>query len=366
MHIDAYQMHKQAWNRKLLNTYWFLVMIQLPFEFIYSFAAKRDTSAMLKHLYVSVLIMILILLLLETTNKYYTKLLDYQIISGGAILSFTIIFFNHEMKPIILYMFLPIFVSIFYFQLSKIVYSLAITMASFSILYAVRLNVLTAYTPADFLTILPVLCIISVVISGIMKRGVEILNNLQATTELKQELMIKNIIMDKLSKTDALTDLYNHITFHEYLDELIVQNALGHFCIHIALLDIDNFKKVNDSYGHRAGDAVLQSVGSTLKHCVGLNDFVARYGGEEFAIIFTEQSTDEVYTLLERIRWQISQVAYDELLGQSVTISIGLCEYMPGTTKESLFAGADQSLYTAKKTGKNKTVIYSASLKEAK
>lgn len=366
MHIDAYQPHKKDWNRKLLNTYWFLVMIQLPFEFIYSFAAKRELSAMLKHLCTSVLIMVLILLLLETTNKFYTKLLDYQIISGGAILSFTIIYFNYEMKLIILYIFLPIFVSIFYFQLSKIVYSVTLTLASFSILYAVRLSVLSDYTAVDYLTILPVLCIISVIISGIRKRGVEILHNLQITTELKQELLIKNIIMDKLSKTDALTDLYNHITFHEYLDELIVQNTLGHFCIHIALLDIDNFKKVNDTYGHRAGDAVLKNVSSTLKYCIGLNDFAARYGGEEFAIIFTEQNTDEVYALLERIRWQISQVKYEELLGQSVTISIGLCEYLPGTTKESLFAGADQSLYTAKKTGKNKTVIYSASLKEAK
>ncbi|NOU99938.1 GGDEF domain-containing protein [Paenibacillus planticolens] len=365
MQIDVYQLHRHAWNRKLLNTYWFLVMLQLPFEFLYSFTAKRDLPSTLSHLASSVLIMILILILLETTNRYYKKLLDYQIISGGAILSFTIIYFNYEVDLVALYILLPIFVSIFYHQLSKIVYSVTLTLLSFFILFTVRWSVLSDYTLADMLTILPVLSIITIIVSGIMKRGVEILDDLRTTTELKQELLIKNIIMDKLSKTDALTDLYNHMTFHEYLDELIEQNALGHFRIHIALLDIDNFKKVNDTYGHRAGDAVLKNVSSTLKNHVGLNDFVARYGGEEFAIIFTEKNTDEVFDLLERIRWQISQAKHAELNEHAVTISIGLCEYLPGTSKELLFAGADQSLYTAKKTGKNKTVIHSAPLKEA-
>ncbi|SDN26390.1 diguanylate cyclase (GGDEF) domain-containing protein [Paenibacillus sp. yr247] len=366
MQIDAYNQHKMDWNRKLLNAYWLLVLIQLPFEFLYSFSTTQDYSYIVDRLLIPLLIMILIMFSLEITNKHYKKLLDYQIISGGAVLSFTIIYFNYDVNMVPLYIFLPIFVSIFYFQRSKIIYSVALSLLSISILYAVRLSVLSDYTLSDLLTIVPVLGIVSIIASGIRKRGVEILNNLKATTELKQELMIKNIIMDKLSKTDALTDLYNHITFHEYLDELIQQNKSGHFCIHVAVLDIDNFKKVNDTYGHRAGDAVLKNVSSTLKNLVGLNDFVARYGGEEFAIIFTEKSTEEVFDLLERIRWQISQSKYEELSGHSVTISIGLCEYLPGNSKESLFSGADQSLYTAKMTGKNKTVIHTAPLKEAK
>lgn len=366
MQIDAYQLHRHAWNRKLMNTYWFLVMLQLPFELLYSFTAKRDAAHLSGHLIISVLIMILILLVLETTNKCYKKLLDYQIISGGAVLSFTIIYFNYEINLVILYLLLPIFVSIFYLQFSKIIYSVALSLVSLSLLFTVKLRLLADYTFVDLLTILPVLSIISIITFGIIKRGVEILNNLQITTELKQELLIKNIIMDKLSKTDALTDLYNHITFHEYLDELIMQNALGHFCIHIAVLDIDNFKKVNDTYGHRAGDAVLKNVSTALKNHVGLNDFVARYGGEEFAIIFTEKNTDVVFDLLERIRWQISQMKQEELNGQAVTISIGLSEYQPGTSKELLFAGADQSLYTAKKTGKNKTIIHTTPLQEAR
>ncbi|GFZ82056.1 hypothetical protein GCM10008018_29750 [Paenibacillus marchantiophytorum] len=365
MQMDASNQHKQDWNRKLLNAYWLLVWIQLPFELLYAISIQQDLEFIINRLIIPLLIMILIMSLLEFINMYSKRFLDYYIISGGAVLSFALIYYNHDMKLAPLYLFLPIFVSIFYFQLSKIIYALALSLLSISILYWIKLSVFSNYKPIDLLAVVPVLLVVSIIASGIMKRGAEILTNLKATTELKQELMIKNIIMDKLSKTDALTDLYNHITFHEYLDELIQQNESGHFCIHIAVLDIDNFKKVNDTYGHRAGDAVLKSVSSTLKNRVGLNDFVARYGGEEFAIIFTEKETDEVFETLERIRWQISQMKYEELSGQSVTISIGLCEYHPGTSKESLFAGADQSLYTAKKTGKNKTVIHTAPLKEA-
>ncbi|MEC0225902.1 GGDEF domain-containing protein [Paenibacillus alba] len=366
MQMDASNQHKQDWNRKLLNAYWLLVWIQLPFQLLYAISEQQDLTFIINRLIIPLLIMILIMFLLEFINMYSKMLLDYYIISGGAVLAFTLIYCNHDLKLAPLYLFLPILVSIFYFQLSKIIYTLALSLVSISILYWIKLSVFSDYHAIDLLTVIPVLIVVSIIASGIMKRGAEILDNLKATTELKQELMIKNIIMDKLSKTDALTDLYNHITFHEYLDELIQQNEAGQFCIHIAVLDIDNFKKVNDTYGHRAGDAVLKSVSSTLKNRVGLNDFVARYGGEEFAIIFTEKDTDEVFELLERIRWQISQMKYEELHGQSVTISIGLSEYRPGISKESLFAGADQSLYTAKKTGKNKTVIHTAPLKEAK
>ncbi|TXK85588.1 GGDEF domain-containing protein [Paenibacillus sp. N3.4] len=366
MQINAYNQDKKIWNRKLLNTYWGLVLIQIPFELLYSMSGEQPFSFFIHRIITFCLIMFFLMCLMEVVNLYCKRLLDYHIITGGALLSFTIIYFNYDVKMVPLYLFLPMFVSIFYFQRSKIIYSVSLSLLSITILYVFRLSALSQYKLTDLLAVLPILSIVSFIALGIMRRGIEILDNLQATTELKQELLIKNIIMDKLSKIDALTDLYNHITFHEYLDELIQQSQSVHFSIHIAVLDIDNFKRVNDTYGHRAGDAVLKKVSSTLKDRVGLNDFVARYGGEEFAIIFTEKSTDDVFELLERIRWHISQTKYEELQGQAVTISIGLCEYRKGTGKEVLFSGADQSLYTAKKAGKNKTIVFTAPLKEAK
>jgi diguanylate cyclase (GGDEF)-like protein len=88
---------------------------------------------------------------------------------------------------------------------------------------------------------------------------------------------------------------------------------------------------------------------------VSPNDFVARYGGEEFAVIFTEKTSEEAYLILETIRLKIANMKYPELADHSVTVSIGLQSYEQGTGKEKLFKNADDSLYTSKKTGKNKT-----------
>ncbi|NEW08236.1 GGDEF domain-containing protein [Paenibacillus sp. SYP-B3998] len=355
MQTNAYSQDKQIWNRKLLHLYWGLVFVQIPVQFLYYLSGPNNEHFIVNHIVIPLIIMVVVMGLLEVVHKFSKRRLDYYIISGGALLSFLIIYFNYNVRMAPLHALLPIIVSIYYFQRSKFLFSVALSLVSILILFTVN----------DLLAAIPILGIATFIAFGIMKRGVEILINLRATTELKQELMIKNIIMDKLSKTDALTDLYNHITFHEYLEKLIEQSEYGHLNIHLAIIDIDNFKKVNDTYGHRAGDAVLTKVSAILKERVGLNDFAARYGGEEFAIIFTEKSTEDVYEILERIRWYISQSKYEELSGHAVTISIGLCEYLKGTGKEVFFAGADQSLYAAKKTGKNKTVIHTLSLKEA-
>ncbi|MFD0697502.1 GGDEF domain-containing protein [Paenibacillus sp. GCM10027628] len=356
MYTRAYNPDKSNWNRKLLHIYWGLVLIQIPVELYYFLRGDNQDQAIAYQIFISTLIMIIIMVAMETAYRLARHQLDYFIITGGSALTFTIIYFNYDVRMAPLHVLIPILVSIFYFQRAKFLISVVLSLLSLTIVF----------TLSDLLAAIPILGLATLIAFGIMKRGVEILTNLHTTTELKQELMIKNIIMDKLSKTDALTDLYNHITFHEYLEKLIEQSEYGHLCIHVAVLDIDNFKKVNDTYGHRAGDAVLTRVSGVLKEHVGLNDFAARYGGEEFAVIFTEKSTEEVHEIVERIRWHVSQNKYDELNGQAVTISIGLCEYQKGMGKEQLFCGADQALYTAKKSGKNKTVIHMFPLQEAK
>ena len=100
---------------------------------------------------------------------------------------------------------------------------------------------------------------------GVIIRGKEIREYYINTYKSNQELMIKNIIMDKLAKTDALTELYNHITFHEYLDKLIEHHDTSGMPLQVALIDIDNFKSVNDQFGHRAGDLVLKQVAEIVR-----------------------------------------------------------------------------------------------------
>jgi len=180
--------------------------------------------------------------------------------------------------------------------------------------------------------------------------------NLEQITQDKQDLLVRNAIIEKMMHTDALTDMYNHRTFHEYMDMILEQIKNTNINMQLALIDIDDFKKINDTFGHSVGDIVLKRIASKIKEMVTVNDIPARYGGEEFAIIFISKTIDETYKIVELSRKVVQREKYREI-DRPVTISIGICDYKPGYTKEILFDKADKAMYKAKNSGKNQTVI---------
>ncbi|WP_245855805.1 GGDEF domain-containing protein [Paenibacillus rigui] len=298
------------------------------------------------------------LLCIEALHYWMNRWNDYIIIIGGAAIAFGLIFTFPTVSALLTILYLPILISIFYFQIRKVVFSYLVSLTCFYALYFLNLCYHDKYNVSDLIAMTSVLTVGAAAALAIMSRGSELMAHLRTSIASSQDLLIKNIIMDKLAKTDALTDLYNHMAFHEYLDKLIEQGEKYKFSFQLALLDIDHFKKVNDTYGHRAGDAVLTKVAQTMKEMVSLNDFPARYGGEEFAIIFTDMELGESLLNLENIRKRIEGMSHEELKGQSVTISIGVHDYKKGCSKEELFAGADSALYEAKRSGRNRTIVY--------
>jgi diguanylate cyclase (GGDEF)-like protein len=213
------------------------------------------------------------------------------------------------------------------------------------------LNKDVSYVGLTAITI--ILTIYSGIAFGVLARGKEILQHLRTTFESNQELLVRTIMMDKLSKTDALTDSYNHMAYHEFMDKMVEQADSGKLALFLAVMD--NFKYINDTYGHRAGDIVLREVAAIANSKVGVGDVVARYGGEEFTLIFTERSTQEVYDTVEEIRTAIATARHVILGSMAVTVSIGLNHYSVGMGKERFFQGADSALYVAKHSGKNRT-----------
>jgi diguanylate cyclase (GGDEF)-like protein len=117
----------------------------------------------------------------------------------------------------------------------------------------------------------------------------------------------------------------------------------------VAMVDIDHFKKYNDTYGHAAGDKLLQEVAGVLKKSVRGVDLVARYGGEEFLILIHEISFEKSCAVVERIRNTVQQIT-------AVTVSIGLAAYRAGMKKEEVIERADAALYRAKEGGRNRVV----------
>ena len=162
--------------------------------------------------------------------------------------------------------------------------------------------------------------------------------------------------MEKMSKMDALTDMHNHRTFQEYFDTMIRQASRSDNSLQLAIFDIDDFKRINDTFGHSVGDIILQRISSKIKTMVTVDDITVRYGGEEFAVILTNKTMEQSLILLESIRKAIQDESHIEL-NRNVTVSVGVHEYYKGEAKEEVFNKVDDALYEAKHSGKNKIVV---------
>lgn len=172
------------------------------------------------------------------------------------------------------------------------------------------------------------------------------------TTALKQTV----IEARKKAFKDALTGLNNRHAFDTRLDEEFSRwSRYGH-PMSLIIIDIDDFKKVNDTYGHKAGDKVLKVVGQHLSQQVRKADFPARYGGEEFVVLLPEVPIDSAWQVAEKIRGAISQKGFHSGgVSVTITVSAGVAEFKQGDTTESVFNRADAALYHAKGTGKNRS-----------
>ncbi|WPX07665.1 sensor domain-containing diguanylate cyclase [Anaerocellum danielii] len=169
--------------------------------------------------------------------------------------------------------------------------------------------------------------------------------------------------MRSMAMVDGLTGAFNRIYLYEVLEREI-QASAGRYPISIALFDVDNFKKLNDTYGHLFGDKVLQTIVKIAREKVRKGDIVARYGGEEFIIVFNHLESNEAYKVVERIRRAIeNETIEDNLIQTRVTVSFGIASYpLHADNVKDLIKCADIAMYRAKSSGKNCTVVYNQEL----
>ena len=163
---------------------------------------------------------------------------------------------------------------------------------------------------------------------------------------------------------DALTNLNNRRQFELRLNQEIATAKRQNTPLCAMMIDIDFFKKVNDTYGHASGDAVLRGVASIIKQVLRESDIPSRYGGEEFAILLPYTKIEEAMIVGERLRSTVENTPItldsENIDSESinVTISMGIAEFNPAETGEELFARADKALYDAKESGRNRVCVY--------
>lgn len=175
-----------------------------------------------------------------------------------------------------------------------------------------------------------------------------------------RELLETNERLQEISTRDRLTGIYNHGYFQERLDEEIRRSRRTNRPVSLSMLDLDHFKLINDTYGHRVGDAVLQQVATAIQQNLRSSDVLARYGGEEFSIIFPETELLVATEIMNRILAKVRETSIVTPAGKElrpVTFSAGVAE-LPGTAtdKEALLAEADRALYKAKSEGRNRVI----------
>jgi diguanylate cyclase (GGDEF)-like protein len=158
---------------------------------------------------------------------------------------------------------------------------------------------------------------------------------------------------------DGLTGLMNHKTFYEALERELWRSRRHGGTISLVMADIDNLKRINDSYGHRAGDKVIKEISQRIRECIRQVDLAARYGGDEFAIILPNTELQAALIVCDRI---VETVSRNPVLWQRIqiplSISVGVGQYSGDTNPEDITSRSDQALYSAKQSGKNTVRIF--------
>jgi diguanylate cyclase (GGDEF)-like protein len=196
----------------------------------------------------------------------------------------------------------------------------------------------------------------------------ELKERLTILENVNLDLMLRNSALSEISARDSLTGLYNRWYVMEKIDSEMNRSIRHGSPVSLIMLDIDHFKRVNDSFGHSAGDRVLRSVGQVLRDSCRVYDVAGRYGGEEFCIVLPETRVGSTTVVAERIRERLAtsrfEVGDDSVI---VTASIGIAGVdsaeVEGTLSSStLIDRADQALYAAKHHGRNRVEMWDVAM----
>lgn len=177
----------------------------------------------------------------------------------------------------------------------------------------------------------------------------------QNIENINQELEETNKQLEKIARYDTLSGLLNRASLFTAMDTEIERALRTKTKLSGIMIDIDNFKSVNDSYGHLHGDRVIAEIGRRLENMLRKYDLAGRYGGEEFFVILPNTTLHQAYLIAERFRKRMAESPFD-LSGESATItaSLGIAELRATETRESWLSRCDTQLYRAKTAGRNK------------
>jgi diguanylate cyclase (GGDEF)-like protein len=182
-----------------------------------------------------------------------------------------------------------------------------------------------------------------------------IMEDVTEQIENEEKLKQLNGLLERRASTDMLTGIYNRLRFNEFLDREINEFRRYQHSLSLIMFDMDHFKKINDTFGHHAGDRVLQDMAKLISANIREVDIFARWGGEEFMILSSHTDVEHAAQLAEKLRTEVEAHRFEG--PASISCSFGVTQFGNQDTAESLIARADKALYQAKTEGRNRVVV---------
>jgi diguanylate cyclase (GGDEF)-like protein len=353
----------QKWRKNFNYVALLVASITLILEIIVSFLLFRFLPQTIKFsiphyllIYILLPSSVNFLLVLIGRHSLHCKRLSEQAKNYYSILILSIQFFiiacvHNVFTLTITVLCFPIFLTLIYSdkKMTNIITLLSLIFAGISFIFAK----IDGHSNDDFFLIemfVAVILLICCYITTILLFNIEKDKN----DKLKAS-SFKQLQLEELIKCDSLTGLHNMSTFYNMLESSIQNNEMP---LTIAVIDIDNFKSVNDTWGHEKGNEVLIYLAAQLQYCCNNQGHVFRYGGEEFTIIFPRTTPTQAKAMIETAQKNLFQYIFDFMPKHRITFSCGVaaypsCDYSP----QDFFQIADKILYEAKLSGKNKTLI---------
>jgi diguanylate cyclase (GGDEF)-like protein len=358
MNLSDFHMDTRSLSRDIVRTGWIIIAIYVLATLSNLFVTHHDQWPFFRAVILfPVLKMAVVMLCLDVYIRRGSRWIEYFTIVCVNLVVTIMILALYELPIVIYLLIFPVLISLFYYSQRLIFYSLVQGILTVGFVLALSADLRSIVTVSNITMVVSMLIATALIINNLRKRAFAMARDFMSVIQDKQDLQTKNIMMEKMNRIDPATELYNHRAFHEHLESIMTLHSSFGIPVYLALLDIDNFKLVNDTFGHASGDAVIKYVADQMKGYTGADDFASRYGGEEFAILSVDKTTEQFYEQLEQIRRAVSEKEHEELNGRRVTVSIGTQMLTPGMSKQQLFGGADKALYAAKRSGKNRTMV---------
>jgi len=198
----------------------------------------------------------------------------------------------------------------------------------------------------------------------VIEKNLTVAKMIKEREELRRELEQKNVQLEQMASTDPLTTLYNRRYFSRVLDQMFAESQRHDHDLACVMIDLDQYKKLNDTYGHQVGDELLVCAGKAISANMRRMDVGARYGGDEFVLLLPHATTEEAAAAAGRIREEFraaSAVILKSTTGVTMSIGIASAKTQRSVSADQLVAQADAALYRAKEAGKNRVSIAESS-----